>query len=99
MRKHRVAIFLSLGLSIASNGKAAGGEFIGTLGGNPFSATSCSNPFSRCGNAFDPISPRNPFGPYGNRFSAYAPSNPFATRTPKVYGEAPDAADFAGDDE
>ena len=74
-------------LIFALLGGSAHAEYIGRLGGNPFMADSCANPFSKCGNPFSADSPRNPFGPYGNPFSPYSVNNPFG-RGVRVYGDA-----------
>lgn len=67
---------------------SCGAEYLGRVGGNPFSADSCENPFSKCGNPFYADSPNNPFGPYGNPYSPYSANNPYAVDTPSLYGHA-----------
>lgn len=97
LKMNRLSI-VALAASIAGN--SAANEYLGRIRGNPFCSDCTANPFATIENHFNANSPKNPFGPYGNRFSPYSPSNPFATRTPKVYGGAPDrAADFVGDEE
>ncbi len=81
-----VAIFF-YGLSVIIwPSPSCGAEYLGRVGGNPFSADSCDNPFSKCGNPFNPDSPKNPFGRYGNPYSPYAVNNPYG-RGLMLYGD------------
>lgn len=81
-----VAVFF-YGLSVIIwPSPSCGAEYLGQVGGNPFSADSCENPFSKCGNPFNPDSPRNPFGRYGNPYSPYSVNNPYG-RGLSLYGD------------
>ena len=66
---------------------AAAQEYLGRLGGSPYSADSTANPYGRYGSPYSAQSVNNELGRYGSPYSSEGARNPYTTGGPRIVAE------------